>query len=285
MGSATRFCSPYSRFAGSRDKPLHGQLVQIRLASMSSCNCARDREKVVPAVDPGRMHNRRTPAVRPMRLPIGCTSSTMTSLLARHGLATLVGRMPLHLGARALSPADTRSATRSARRCRSSPIRAARSRLQLDLGRPHRHVADVLCSLSPAFARPHGREKYEAGCHALVEAADSPSSRPRLLYWNWRNAIRGRPPGNCSTMTESRQTNELELDRAAHLAPLIDPFGRAISYLRVSVTDRCDFRCVYCMAENMSFLPGRRHPVARRARPPVLGLRRPRGAQASSYRR
>jgi cyclic pyranopterin phosphate synthase len=36
---------------------------------------------------------------------------------------------------------------------------------------------------------------------------------------------------------------------------LIDPFGRAISYLRVSVTDRCDFRCVYCMAENMSFLP------------------------------
>ena len=36
---------------------------------------------------------------------------------------------------------------------------------------------------------------------------------------------------------------------------LIDPFGRAISYLRVSVTDRCDFRCVYCMSENMSFLP------------------------------
>jgi cyclic pyranopterin phosphate synthase len=36
---------------------------------------------------------------------------------------------------------------------------------------------------------------------------------------------------------------------------LVDPFGRAISYLRVSVTDRCDFRCVYCMAENMSFLP------------------------------
>ncbi len=36
---------------------------------------------------------------------------------------------------------------------------------------------------------------------------------------------------------------------------LVDPFGRAISYLRVSVTDRCDFRCVYCMAEDMSFLP------------------------------
>src|SRR5476649_1691337 len=36
---------------------------------------------------------------------------------------------------------------------------------------------------------------------------------------------------------------------------MIYPFGRHISYLRVSVTDRCDFRCVYCMAENMSFLP------------------------------
>src|SRR5262252_7290991 len=47
----------------------------------------------------------------------------------------------------------------------------------------------------------------------------------------------------------------LELDRAGSRQPLIDPFGRAISYLRVSVTDRCDFRCVYCMAENMSFLP------------------------------
>lgn len=38
---------------------------------------------------------------------------------------------------------------------------------------------------------------------------------------------------------------------------MIDPFGRAVSYLRVSVTDRCDFRCVYCMAENMTFLPKR----------------------------
>ncbi|MFM8700881.1 MAG: radical SAM protein, partial [Hyphomicrobiales bacterium] len=43
-----------------------------------------------------------------------------------------------------------------------------------------------------------------------------------------------------------------------HFTPapaMIDPFGRSISYLRVSVTDRCDFRCVYCMSENMSFLP------------------------------
>ena len=40
-------------------------------------------------------------------------------------------------------------------------------------------------------------------------------------------------------------------------APLVDPFGRAIRYLRVSVTDRCDFRCVYCMSESMEFLPKR----------------------------
>ena len=40
-------------------------------------------------------------------------------------------------------------------------------------------------------------------------------------------------------------------------ASLIDPFGRAIRYVRVSVTDRCDFRCVYCMSEDMTFLPKR----------------------------
>ncbi len=47
-----------------------------------------------------------------------------------------------------------------------------------------------------------------------------------------------------------------ELDRAG-IRPraLIDPFQRAITYLRVSVTDRCDFRCVYCMSEHMTFLP------------------------------
>ena len=40
---------------------------------------------------------------------------------------------------------------------------------------------------------------------------------------------------------------------------LIDPYGRRVDYLRVSVTDRCDFRCVYCMAEEMTFLPCNRH--------------------------
>jgi len=51
-------------------------------------------------------------------------------------------------------------------------------------------------------------------------------------------------------------SSTLELDRAGNgPRALIDPFARAITYLRVSVTDRCDFRCVYCMSEHMTFLP------------------------------
>ncbi|MGO2392062.1 MAG: GTP 3',8-cyclase MoaA [Halomonas sp.] len=60
-------------------------------------------------------------------------------------------------------------------------------------------------------------------------------------------------------MTEQRTTQQ----RAGHShfdqphadQPLIDDFGRRISYVRISVTDRCDFRCVYCMSEEMTFLP------------------------------
>src|SRR5262245_16905272 len=57
--------------------------------------------------------------------------------------------------------------------------------------------------------------------------------------------------------SEFKSTHEAE-DRiagGAAMPAMIDPFGRHVSYLRVSVTDRCDFRCVYCMAENMTFLP------------------------------
>src|SRR6202795_1267190 len=58
-------------------------------------------------------------------------------------------------------------------------------------------------------------------------------------------------------MTLHEQITEGESERAATLSPraLIDPFARAITYLRVLVTNRCDFRCVYCMAEDMTFLP------------------------------
>ena len=59
---------------------------------------------------------------------------------------------------------------------------------------------------------------------------------------------------------KSAQTKSLEGKRsvtalAEPSAPMVDPYGRTISYLRMSVTDRCDFRCVYCMAEDMTFLP------------------------------
>jgi GTP 3',8-cyclase len=62
----------------------------------------------------------------------------------------------------------------------------------------------------------------------------------------------GRVSANSMMMNVAETRN---LDGAAGRPPLVDPFGRDITYLRVSVTDRCDFRCVYCMAENMSFLP------------------------------
>lgn len=52
------------------------------------------------------------------------------------------------------------------------------------------------------------------------------------------------------SMQDLKKTTDL-----ASYAPMIDPFERVINYLRVSVTDRCDFRCTYCMAEHMTFLP------------------------------
>jgi GTP 3',8-cyclase len=51
-------------------------------------------------------------------------------------------------------------------------------------------------------------------------------------------------------MTVTESTSPVSLSR-----PMTDPFGRTISYLRVSVTDRCDLRCFYCMSEDMTFLP------------------------------
>ncbi len=52
-------------------------------------------------------------------------------------------------------------------------------------------------------------------------------------------------------------TPAIAMHDAAARGQLVDPFGRAIEYIRISVTDRCDFRCVYCMSEDMTFLPKR----------------------------
>lgn len=64
------------------------------------------------------------------------------------------------------------------------------------------------------------------------------------------------PKINCvlepDTMTDAQQPIIFAPQRHE---PLVDSFGRHITYLRVSVTDRCDFRCVYCMSEHMTFLP------------------------------
>ena len=62
-------------------------------------------------------------------------------------------------------------------------------------------------------------------------------------------------------MSRSREVYNRFITRA-----LIDGFGRRITYARLSVTDRCDFRCRYCMAEQMAFLP----------RDELLSLARPR---------
>ncbi len=49
--------------------------------------------------------------------------------------------------------------------------------------------------------------------------------------------------------------SQRDIEQADAARPLVDRYGRKISYLRISVTDRCDFRCVYCMSEHMQFLP------------------------------
>ncbi|MCK0100266.1 GTP 3',8-cyclase MoaA [Qipengyuania sp. S6317L1] len=58
-------------------------------------------------------------------------------------------------------------------------------------------------------------------------------------------------------MTEVATRTRDVLKLADEAAPLVDTFGRTISYLRLSVTDRCDLRCTYCMPERMTFLPKR----------------------------
>ncbi len=70
----------------------------------------------------------------------------------------------------------------------------------------------------------------------------------------------------------------------AKRAPLVDPFARTISYLRVSVTDRCDFRCVYCMSEDMAFLPKADLLSLEELDPGLLGLHLAQGAQAAPDR-
>ncbi len=70
------------------------------------------------------------------------------------------------------------------------------------------------------------------------------------------------PPYDFAAETAMKNLPEFRSDpsyeavsRASATAPMVDSFGRAIDYVRVSVTDRCDLRCIYCMSEHMTFLP------------------------------
>jgi GTP 3',8-cyclase len=63
--------------------------------------------------------------------------------------------------------------------------------------------------------------------------------------------------GRCKSMSIIPSISQAEAEFASATSPLIDPFGRMITYVRVSVTDRCDMRCIYCMSEDMNFLPKR----------------------------
>src|SRR5215471_6672726 len=107
--------------------------------------------------------------------------------------------------------------------------RAARSlRSRTSVGHRHRPVTPRERGASPRRRPP------------------SPSWPPATIFtpgddeWN-------KPRSAMDAMTNTRSNGSTRT--------LVDPFGRDISYLRVSVTDRCDFRCVYCMSENMTFLP------------------------------
>jgi cyclic pyranopterin phosphate synthase len=73
-------------------------------------------------------------------------------------------------------------------------------------------------------------------------------------YMEWGGLKR--PPVRDREMALADGSSTIEIDRDRQRPnALVDPFKRAITYLRVSVTDRCDFRCVYCMSEHMTFLP------------------------------
>ena len=84
-----------------------------------------------------------------------------------------------------------------------------------------------------------------AGLTARLAADLIPAPR-RPMFW---------PPQDAPLMSPYDLSSPFEPLKDAPKAPLIDPFGRTVDYLRVSVTDRCDLRCVYCMSERQRFLP------------------------------
>src|SRR5262245_19917512 len=154
-----------------------------------------------------------------------------------------------------LGRAEGCSPTRSTQSLRQSSRRRKRSR--------HPRASRPPKSLPRPRPRPAGPRRVQAASRAAIPGpsrAEDPLYGLAVLRHNSQVTSEGylnRPGPGWSVMTEIASTAELvpELGRNASARPLIDPFQRAITYLRVSVTDRCDFRCVYCMSEHMTFLP------------------------------
>ncbi len=93
-----------------------------------------------------------------------------------------------------------------------------------------------------------------ACCRSVLQQA---GPAPEVRHKTGGSIWQGRDAGSLFVSGDVTLLRDLA-DRpsaGATAAPLMDTFGRAVTYLRVSVTDRCDFRCVYCMSEHMTFLP------------------------------
>ena len=98
-------------------------------------------------------------------------------------------------------------------------------------------------AVDPSWAQAETREDHSEG-------------QPEHIAWPEPRRLRARPINRFATRTARATAARDAYLRHMHMpAPLVDPFQRAIRYLRVSVTDRCDFRCTYCMSEHMTFLP------------------------------
>lgn len=70
-----------------------------------------------------------------------------------------------------------------------------------------------------------------------------------------KNPVRAGRRARVTVLPYPLQPIDDKIPRTPYCARMIDRFGRSITYLRISVTDRCDFRCIYCMPEHMTFLP------------------------------
>ena len=177
---------------------------------------------------------------------------------------TVWGRAPPHL-----EPVPSGS-PRASGQCREAAARQRESRPR-----------------GAASAAPHARRRlprrwvrHSAGCRAkdarrqlypvksicvpdiglpmFRMSQDGTGFRPKFEPGQGVNTSRSPPLAKSVHMSYNFRASGDSPRREERLQPVMkDPFGRAITYLRVSVTDRCDLRCVYCMSEDMTFLPKR----------------------------